>query len=143
MRCNFAVLGIVCVILQSGAVAAQTAPDRAGVQKQIETNERAIIEAIFKNDAKTFHSLVVGDSLILSGDGLLKVAEFDTMMKETAATCKVSKVQTSDSAFYWVNDTTVVHVYKTAMDASCNGEPIKPSWSSSVWGCLRQPSTPW
>jgi Domain of unknown function (DUF4440) len=132
MRCNVAV-GLVCFILQTGAVAAQSGPNREAVQKQIETNERAIIEAIFRNDAKTFHSHVVGDSLILGGEGIMKVAEFDPMMKQTSAECKFSKAQISDSTFYWFNDTTLVHVYKTAMDASCNGEPIKPSWSSSVW----------
>ena len=72
MRCNVAVFGLVCFILQSGAVTAQSGPNREAVQKQIETNERAIIEAIFKNDAKTFHSHVVGDSLIVGGEGVIK-----------------------------------------------------------------------
>ena len=133
MRCNVAVVGLACLILQTGAVAAQSGPDREAVQKQIVTNERTIIESIFKNDAKTFHSHVVGDSLIASGEGVVKVAEFDPMMKQTATDCKLRKVQISDSTFYWFNDTTLVHVYKTTLDAACKGESIPPSWSSSVW----------
>jgi hypothetical protein len=133
MRCNVVVIGLACFIITSGHVAAQSGPDRNAVQKQIEADERAIIEAIFANDAKTFHGHVVADSLIATEEGVVKVAEFDPMMKQTAAECKFTKVQTSDSTFYWFDDTTLVHIYKTVIDATCSGKPIPPSWSSSVW----------
>lgn len=125
------VLGV-CVV-QSGSVEAQNRPDRAAVQKQIEASERTIIEAIFKNDPKTFLGLVVSDSLIASEEGVVKVSDFVPSMKETAAQCKFNKVETSDHTFYWFNDATLVHIYKTKMDATCNGTPIPLALSSSVW----------
>ena len=125
------VLGV-CLV-HSGTVQAQNRPDQAAIQKQIEASERAIIEAIFRNDPKTFLGLVVSDSLIVSGEGVVKVPEFVPLMKETAAQCKFNKVETSDHTFYWFNDTTLVHIYKTKMDATCDGKPIPMSLSSSVW----------
>lgn len=133
MRRACAALFLVACVVHSGAVEAQNRPGRAAVEKQIEASERAIIEAIFKNDSKTFLGLVVSDSFIASGEGVVNVADFAPLMKETAAQCKFNKVETSDNTFYWFNDTTLVHIYKTIMDATCDGKPIPVSLSSSVW----------
>jgi hypothetical protein len=133
MRKAFAALVLAGCVVHSGTVEAQGRPDQAAIQKHIEASERAIIEAIFRNDQKTFLGLVVSDSVIASGEGVVKVSEFVPLMKETAAQCKFNKVETSDHTFYWFNDTTLVHIYKTKMDATCDGKPIPMSLSSSVW----------
>lgn len=133
MRHAFAALALGVCVVHSSAVRAQNRPDQAAVQKQIEANERTIIEAIFKNDQKTFQGLVASDSVIVTGEGVMKVSVFVPMMKQTATSCKFNTVETSDHTFYWLNDTALVHIYKTTMDATCDGQPIPPAWSSSVW----------
>ena len=121
-------------ILHAGLVAAQGATDRPAVEKQIVSNEKAIMDAIVKNDLKTFHSHVVPDSFALGEDGLMKVADYDKIISEMNADCKFSKAGINDSSFYWVNDATVVHIYKAAVEATCKGgDSIPPSWSSTVW----------
>src|SRR5262245_51702852 len=133
MRHAFAMLAVALCVVHSGSTQAQSRPDRAAVQKQIEANERAIIEAIFKNDAKTFNSLTVPDSVMAAEEGVMKVSECGPMMKQTATSCKFNKVGTSDHTFYWFNDTTLVHIYKATIDGSCEGQPVSPRWSSTVW----------
>ena len=123
-----------CSILQAGLTTAQRATDQTAVQNRIVANEKAIIEAILKNDPKTFHSLVVPDSLAVGGEGVVKVADLDTMMKNMQANCKTTKWDLTESSFYWLNDSTVVHIFKETTDRTCGGQPDDaPLWSSTVW----------
>jgi hypothetical protein len=123
-----------CSILQAGAVPAQSGTtDRAAVQNQVVENEKAIIDAILKNDPKTFHSYVLPDSYALGGDGAIKAADFDKIMNEMKADCKVAKWELAESVFYWVNDSTVVHIFKTTAEGTCQAQPIPANWSSTVW----------
>jgi Domain of unknown function (DUF4440) len=124
---------VACSILHVGLVTAQTASDRTAVQKQVVAHEKAIIDAIVKNDPKTFHSYVLPDSFAMSGEGVVKAAEFDKMMSQMQADCKFTKWSLTDSTFYWVNDNTVIHMYKVTGDATCKGQPVPPTWNSSVW----------
>ena len=133
MRKTFATLVLAVCVVHPATIDASDRSDRAAIQKQIERSELAIIEAIFRNDSKTFLGLVVSDSLIASGEGIVKVSEFVPLMNQTAAQCKFNKVESSEHTFYWFNDTTLVHIYKTKMDATCDGKPIPMSLSSSVW----------
>jgi hypothetical protein len=98
-----------CSILQAGPVLAQRGTtDRTAVQNQVVENEKAISDAILKNDPKTFHSYVLPDSYALGGDGAIKAADFDKIMNEMKADCKAAKWELAESTFYWVNDSTVV-----------------------------------
>ena len=60
---------LACSVLQEGLATAQTATDRPAVEKQIVANEKAIVDAIVKNDPKTFHSYVVADSFAMGERG--------------------------------------------------------------------------
>ena len=122
-----------CLTLQARPVSAQTASDRTDAQNRIVSAEKAVIEAIVKNDPKTFHSYVVADSYAVGGEGVVPVTAFDEMMKEMKANCKVTKWELSDSKFYWLNDSAVVHMYKATMDGTCQNQPISATWASSVW----------
>jgi hypothetical protein len=122
-----------CSLFPTGQVEAQSATERTAVQKRIVADENAIIDAILKNDPKTFHSLVVADSLAASGDGVTKAADFDKMMGQMKADCTFKKWGLSDSTFYWLTDTSVVHVYKATVDGTCQGQPVPATWASSVW----------
>jgi hypothetical protein len=124
---------LACSILHAGQVRAQSATDRNAVQNRIVEGEKAIIDAILKNDPKTFHSHVVGDSLAAGGEGVMKVADFDKIMSQMKVDCKFTKWGLSDSTFYWLTDTSVVHIYKATIDGTCQGQPVPPTWASSVW----------
>jgi hypothetical protein len=129
------IMAIVAIgsILQTDLVTAQGGTTAAAVQNQIVANEKVIIDAIVKNDPKTFHSHVVSDSLMLGGEGVMKVADFDKMMGQMKADCKIAKWGLTDSTFYWLNDSSVVHVYKTSIDGTCQGQRLPAVWSSTVW----------
>ena len=103
------------------------------MEKQIATSEKAIVDAIVKNDPKTFHGYVLADSFAMASQGVIAVADFDNVMKRQAAACKVTKFDFPESRFYWVNDTTVVHMFKETFEGTCNGETVNPNWASTVW----------
>jgi hypothetical protein len=123
---------LTCSLVQAGVVIAQTT-DRPAVEKQIVQNEKAVIDAIIKNDPKTFHSYVLSDSYAMGGEGVMKVADFDKMMEQMKTACKITKWDLGESRFYWVNDGTAVHIYKATTKGTCNEKPIPPTWASSVW----------
>jgi len=133
MTRNFVNTALVCSLFQVAVLTAQSGTDRPAVEKKIVTTEKAVLDAILKNDAKTFHSYVLPDSFAMSGEGVMKVADFDKMMDERKTACKFTKGEHTESTFYWVNDNTVVHMYKATIEGACNGQPIPPIWSSSVW----------
>jgi hypothetical protein len=123
-----------CSILQARPVPAQGGTtDRTAVQNQVVENEKAIIDAILNNDPKTFHSYVLPDSYALGGDGAIKAADFDKIMNEMKADCRAAKWELAESTFYWVNDSTVVHIFRTTAEGTCQGQPIPANWSSTVW----------
>jgi hypothetical protein len=122
-----------CAIFHSGQAGAQSATDRTAVEKRIVADEKAIIDAILKNEPKTFHSHVVGDSFAVGGEGVMKVADFDKMMSQMRVDCKFTKWGLSDSTFYWLTDTSVVHMYKSTIDGTCQDQPVPATWASSVW----------
>jgi len=123
-----------CSILQARPVPAQReTTDRTAVQNQVVENEKAIIDAILKNDPKTFHSYVLPDSYAVGGDGAIRAADFDKIMNEMKADCQAAKWELAESMFYWVNDSTVVHIFKTTAEGTCQGQPIPANWSSTVW----------
>ena len=123
-----------CSVFLGVLLSAQSGTDKAAVQKQIVQNEKAIMEAILKNDPKTFHSLVVPDSLAVGGEGIVKVADLDVMMKNMQANCKTTKWDLAESKFSWLNERTVVHIFKETTDRTCGGQrDDAPLWSSTVW----------
>ena len=50
----FLLIVVAWSILQAGPVPAQSGTDRTAVQNQVVESEKAIIDAILKNDPKTF-----------------------------------------------------------------------------------------
>jgi len=115
--------------LRSGPVLAQ-AVNKAAVQTAIVANEKAISDAFMKADAKAFHAHVTPDGLGVDGMGPSKVSEMDAMM----ADYKIQNYTISASQFMWINDTTVVHIYRWKGKATYKGQPAPDdTWSSTVW----------
>jgi Domain of unknown function (DUF4440) len=107
--------------------------DRTAAQNEIVANEKAIMDAVVTNDPKTFHSYVAADSFAMTDNGPLKVADFDKMMEQQKAECTFTDAGLTGSTFYWVNDGAVVHMYKATTRATCQGQALPQSWSSTVW----------
>jgi hypothetical protein len=121
-------IAIPLIFLATGSIA-QTPASRTAIQNQIITGEKAIMDAIGKNDPKGFHAYVA-DGLVVTPYGVARTADFDQMIGQ----CKYTRWGLSGSQFTWINDTTVVHVYKWAGKGMCGGQPVPESrWSSTVW----------
>lgn len=62
--------------------------------------------------------------------GFANTADFDQVNVQ----CKYTRWGLSGLQFSWVNDTSLVHVYKWAGKGTCGGQPVPESrWSSTVW----------
>jgi hypothetical protein len=120
-------------LLQAGVIFGQGSPNKPDVEKQIVQNETAIMKGIVGNDPKAFHTYVLPDSYYVGADGIGKAADFDGMMKEMKEKCTFTKSDLGDSTFYWINDSTVVHIFKEMPRGTCEGRPLKDTWSSTVW----------
>jgi hypothetical protein len=120
------------VIANAGLTFAQApAANRAAVEKQLLATERALNDAIAKGDMKTFHSNLAPDAISMDSGGIMKVdAEFDKMM----ASLKMQSWNIDSPQFYWVNDNTVVVMYKWTGKGTYQGQPVpSPTWASTVW----------
>jgi Domain of unknown function (DUF4440) len=123
-----------CSILQAGLASGQSTTDKAAIEDRIVANEKAISEAFLKNDPQALHSLVVPDVIGVSGQGVARLADLDTIMKNMQAHCKTTKDDFGESKFHWLNESTVVYIYRETTDRTCNGQPDdRPAWASTVW----------
>jgi hypothetical protein len=127
------VLGGCFALTVSAAVAEQGASNRAAAEKTIVANERTVITAITNNDPKTFHSHVVPDSYFIGDAGPTKVTAMDEQIAQMKKDCKIAKWDIANSSFYWVNETTVIHMFKIVLDGTCQGQSLPAMWSSTVW----------
>src|SRR5262245_57153046 len=121
-------LALVC-LLGNGFIAEAQAPNRAAVEKQIVASERAINEAIAKGDMKTFHANIAPDAVGVDSGGVGKVntPEFDKML----LAMKIQTWNLDSSQFYWVNDSTVIHMYKWTGKGTYQGQAVpSPTWAS-------------
>ncbi len=120
------------VVMAATLWAQAPAANRAAIEKQIVANERAVNETFAKNDAKGFHSYVAADAVSVDPAGVSSVntPDFDKMMAST----KMSTWNIDGSKFYWINDTSVVHMYRWTGKGTFAGEPLpSPTWASTVW----------
>src|SRR5262249_3766047 len=98
------------LILIVAVTASAQAVNRPAIEKQIIANERAINDAFTKSDMKAFNALVASDAFSVDGGGIMKTSDpnFEKMMKDI----KIQSWNIEGSQFYWINDNTVVHMYK-------------------------------
>jgi hypothetical protein len=118
--------------IAAAAVMAQAPANRAATEKEIATKERAINDAVAKGDMKSFHEIVASDAIGVDGGGISKVNApgFDKMMQNV----KLQSWNMDGSQFYWVNDATVVHIYRWTGKGTFQGQPVpSPVWTSTVW----------
>jgi len=129
-------LSLLTVLLAMAAVPALTqtpaGASHAAIEKQIIGNERAINEAVAKGDMKVFHASIASDAVGIDPAGISKVntPDFDKMLLTT----KIQSWNLDGSQFYWIGDTTVVHMYRWTGKGTYEGQPIpSPTWASTIW----------
>jgi hypothetical protein len=125
---------LVCSLLVMTAFVMAQAPaaSHAAIEKQIIANERSVNDAFAKGDAKAFHASVSSDAVSIDGSGISKVntPDFDKMMQSV----KTQSWNIDGSQFYWVNDSTIIHMYRWTGKGTYEGQPIpSPTWASTVW----------
>jgi hypothetical protein len=110
---------------------APAASNHAAIEKQIVAAERAINEAVAKGDMKAFHANIANDAVSIDDGGMNKV---DASMDKTLLAMKIQSWDIDGSKFYWVNDSTVVHMYRWTGKGTYEGKPVpSPTWASTVW----------
>jgi hypothetical protein len=125
---------VMLVALAAATVLAQAPANsnHAAIEKQIVATERAINDAFAKGDVKAFHANIAPDAMSIDPTGVIKVnsPDFDKMM----ASVKIQTWNLDSSQFYWVGDTTVVHMYRWTGKGTFAGQPVdSPTWASTVW----------
>jgi hypothetical protein len=124
-------------VITTAAAYAQApgATNRAAIEKQIVANERAINEAVAKGDMKTFHSIVAADAAGVDTAGITRVnaPDFDKMMQSA----KIQSWNIDGSQFYWVDDNTVVHMYRWTGKGTFGGQPVPARYGRQPCGPIR------
>ena len=133
MKRNIFVATSMLILTFTGAAMAQApaASNHTAVEKQIVAAERAINEAVAKGDMKAFHANIANDAATIDPGGISKVnADMDKML----LAMKIQSWNIDGSQFYWVNDSTVVHMYRWTGKGTYQGDPVpSPTWASTVW----------
>ena len=123
----FLALGLTALAAVSALSQAPAAASHAAIEKAVVANE-----AFAKGDLKAFHANVASDAVAVDMSGINKVngPDFDKMLLAN----KIQSWNIDGSQFYWVNDSTVVHMYRWTGKGTYEGQPIpSPTWSSTVW----------
>ena len=130
---------VICLLGMLATMTAVSAPaqtpassNHAAIEKQIVAIERAVNDAFAKGDLKAFHSNIASDAVTIDPTGISKVTtpEFDKMM----SSIKIQTWNIDGSQFYWISDTTVLHLYRWTGKGTFAGQPLdSPTWASTVW----------
>lgn len=131
MRVRNLLLGIAAVFVAVVMARAQAgAPNRAAIEKQIVTMENAVNDAFAKNDVKGFRAHVADDAWGIDPTGVMSVADYVKMMGGV----KIKSWKIDNSRFAWVNNDTVVHIYRWSGEGTMMGEAFpSPTHASTVW----------
>ena len=121
----------IVVLVATTSVRSQSS-SRATAEKQILSLERALNDAFAKRDVGPFKANLAPDAIQIDGAGIAKVTppELEKMMKQVS----IQSWAIDGSQFYWVDDNTVVHLYRWSGKGTAQGQPVpSPSWASTVW----------
>jgi len=106
------------------------APDRSPLDKALIANEIKINEAVAKGDKAAFTALVSADALSIDGTGLMKVADFATMLDQL----KISTWKLSDEKVAWVDQNTAIVTSTWTGSGTFQGQPVPAqTYCSTVW----------
>ena len=125
-------LFVLIVVLVAAISVRGQSSNRANAEKQIVSLERALNDAFAKRDVGPFKANLAPDAVQIDGAGIAKVTppELEKMMKQVS----IQSWAIDGSQFYWVDDNTVLHLYRWSGKGTAQGQPVpSPSWASTVW----------
>jgi hypothetical protein len=125
-------VAISIVLFAAVALARAQAASHAAVEKQIVSMERALNDAFGKHDMAPFRANLAPEAMQIDGNGIAKVLtpEFEQSMKGVS----VQSWTLDSSRFMWVDDNTVLHLYRWTGKGTFQGQPLpSPTWASTVW----------
>ena len=106
------------------------APERSALDKALIANENKINEAVAKGDKAAFTAMVSADALSIDGTGLMKVADFATMLDQL----KISTWKLSDEKVAWVDQNTAIVTSTWTGSGTFQGQPVPAqTYCSTVW----------
>jgi hypothetical protein len=106
------------------------APERSALDKALIANEIKINEAVAKGDKAAFTALLSADALSIDGTGLMKVADFATMLDQL----KISTWKLSDEKVAWVDQNTAIVTSTWTGSGTFQGQPVPAqTYCSTVW----------
>jgi hypothetical protein len=109
---------------------AAAASDRGPLDKALIANEIKINEAVAKGDKAAFTALVSADAVSIDGMGLMKVADFATMLDQL----KISTWKLSDEKVAWVDQNTAIVTSTWTGSGTFQGQPVPgQTYCSTVW----------
>ena len=120
------------VLFAAVALVGAQAASHAAVEKQIVSMERALNDALGKHDMAPFRANLAPEAMQIDGSGIAKVLtpEFEQTMKGVS----VQSWALDSSRFVWVDDNTVLHLYRWTGKGTYQGQPIpSPTYASTVW----------
>lgn len=117
--------------LAFAASATAQAPNRAALEKAILANEKAVNLAFEKGDLAGIQKHLLSEGVAVDPVGATPVPEMLKMLGDM-------KVQpgwkVESSRFLWLDDNTVMHIYKWTGKVTVMGQPLpSPTWSSTLW----------
>ena len=138
------ILGLTCAALLAGPVAfAQTAPAAkkktavkaakpagASVSTKLMADEKLMMDAIVKHDAKTFFALIAPGAMSIDEGGLAPVEDFRKSFDQV----KVDSQTATEMKVISLGANTVLVTYKLAQKGSYMGQPLPPVvYATTVW----------
>ena len=100
------------------------------LDKALIANEVKINEAVAKGDKAAFTALVSADALSIDGTGLMKVADFATMLDQL----KITTWKLSDEKVAWVDQNTAIVTSTWTGSGTFQGQPVPAqTYCSTVW----------
>lgn len=107
------------------------APNRAAAEKAVLANEMTVATAFSKADSATMQKHILADGVSVDPMGFMPVSEMFKMLGDI----KMEPGWKIDSSkFLWLDDNTVVHMYKWTGKGTVMGQKMpSPTWSSTLW----------
>ncbi len=113
----------------SAAVYGQAA-SKVAAEKTLIANENKINEAVAKQDAKTFLSLLAPEAMAADPGGFMKASDFSKTLDQL----KITTWHIMDTKVLWVDDKTAVVTYTWMGAGTYKSQPIPGiMYASTVW----------
>jgi hypothetical protein len=104
---------------------------KAALLKKLSANETALWNAWKNKDPKPFQNWLSADSVMVGEQGVASKGDITKMM--ASMPCEVKSFTLSDWKLNMVDADAAFITYKGVADGTCGGQPIPPTWASSLW----------